>query len=424
MPEGKQQITNIRTVPDMKTFVQQRWMMKRNSQLISGLYCIFSLCCLLPISANPVSDSSSPVTRHSKVISPKLMNQHIISTSAGTFEEIGEQRVNCNCLEKVPKALTAQIEHTVTESDQNEAESLTNVILSKIPIRIRNLVKQSNQGSGSSKESTNKFNYSSKRDFAHSVSEISADHTIFCNKQGLQQMEYFKLNNQIPWANQDYEETYAPGFQYTNLRLPYNQRTESSITNKYYTGSSQEDGNRISDAYLKTRYNVRNRFRLHLPRVVVLSLVKPTTTNLIWQALSVNSNTQQDSLAMSEVNTGNELEPIQEVKKNVFTSRGWGAQGMPFNVLYMYTRQHKKPVPTSEVARAERLVAPAPLQDFPTTSPDRQVVRNALSSTVTTGSNGGVGGGGGGGKSPLSPRWYYSIIPHFHATYGWGRNGK
>jgi hypothetical protein len=108
---------------------------------------------------------------------------------------------------------------------------------------------------------------------------------------------------------------------------------------------------------------------------------------------------QQDSLAMSEENAGNELEPIQKVKKNVFMSRGWGAQGMPFNVLYMHTRQHKKPVPTSEVARAER---------------------NALTSTVTAGSN----GGGGGGKSPLSPRWYYSTIPHFYATYGWGRNGK
>lgn len=399
MPEGKPQITNIRTVPDMKTFIQHRWMMKRNSQLITGLYCIFSLCYLLPISANSVSDSSSPVTWHSKVISPELMNQHIISTSAGTFGKISKQRVNCNCLDKVPKALTAQIEQTVTETAQNEADSLTNVILSKIPIRIRNIVKQSNRGSSFSKELTNEFNYGSKKDFAHSLSEISADHTSFCNKQGLQQMEYFKLNNQIPWDNQDYEETYAPCFLYTNMGLPYNQRMESSITNKYYTGSSHDDMNRISDAYLKMHYNVRNRFRLHLPRAVVLSLVKPTTTNLIWQARSKSSNMQQDSLAMSEENAGNELEPIQKVKKNVFMSRGWGAQGMPFNVLYMHTRQHKKPVPTSEVARAER---------------------NALTSTVTAGSN----GGGGRGKSPLSPRWYYSIIPHFYATYGWGRNGK
>jgi hypothetical protein len=381
----------------------------------------------VPISANSVSDSSLPSTWHSKATRPKVINQHIICSSAGTYGKTGKQWVNCNCLDKLPNTFTAQIEKTVRETAQNEAASLTYDILSKIPIRIRNIVTQSTRGSSFPEELTNEFNYGSKKDFAH-----SADHTSFYNKQGLQQTEYSKLNNQIPWDNQHYEKTYAPGFQYTNVRLPYHQRMENSITNKYYTCSSQEDMNRISDAYLKTHYNVQNRFGLQLPRVVVLSLFKPTTTNLIWQAPSVNSNTQQDSLAMSQENAGSELEPIQEVKKNVFVSRGWGARGMPFNVLYMYTRQHKKPVPTSEVARAERLVAPAPFQDFPTTSQDRQAVRNALSSTITARSNGGEGGkgssggggGGRGGKSPLSPRWYYSIIPHFYATYGWGRRGK
>jgi hypothetical protein len=405
----------------MKTFIHHQWMKKGNYQLLSGLYCILALYYLVPISANSVSDSSSPVAWHFKVTSPKLLNQQIIGTSAGTHGTTGKEGVNCNCLDKVPKAFTAETEQTVTETAQHDEASLTNVILSKIPTHIRNIMKQSTQESSFPKESPNEFHYGSKKDFAHSVSDC-ADHTSFCNKQGLQQMGNLKLNNQIPWDNQYYEKTYAPGFHYTNVRLPYNQRMQSSITNKYYTHFSQEDMNRISDAYLKTHYNVPNRFRLQLPRVVVLPLFKPTTTDLIWQALSVNSNTRQDSLPMSQENAGNELEPIQEVKKNVFISRGWGAGGMPFNVLYMHPQQHKKPVQTSEVARAERLVAPAPLQDFPTTSEYRQAVWNALSSIVTARSNG--GGGRGGTKSPLSPRRHYSIIPQLHATYGWGRHGK
>jgi hypothetical protein len=352
------------------------------------------------------------------------MNQQIVSTSDSKHGNIGKGRTNCNCVDKVPDAFAAHAGHTVTEAER----TLTNVILSKLPIRIRNIVKQSTQESSFLEELMSRLYYGSKEDTEQS---ISVDHTSFCNKQGLQQKEYFKLNNQIPWDNRDHE-AYVPGFQHTNVRLPYNPRLERSTINKYYTHSSQEGMNRMSDICLETHHNVPHQFREQSPGVVVLSLFKPISTNLIWQALAVNRNMQQDALSMLQENNGNEVKPIQDVKKNVFTSRGWGARGMPFNVLYMYSHQHKKPVQMPEGARAERLVAPAPLQDFRTASQDHQAVWNALSSGVTAGSNGGGGaagaGGraasGGGGKSPLSPRWYYSIIPHLHATYGWGQRGK
>jgi hypothetical protein len=443
MPKEEPQITTITTVPDMKTFTEQCRMLKRKSQLSVGLYCILFLCYFVPISANSASDSSSSVTWHSKVTCPELVNRQLIGASDSKHGKIAKERANCNCFNKDPDVFAAQVEQTATETTRYEAPTLTNVAMSKIPIRIRNIVNQSARESSFLEELNNDIDHRSKEAFEHSV---IADHRSSCTKQGLQQKKYFKLNNQIPWGNQDYNEAYAPGFYHTNFRLPYNQKTERSSTNKYYTHSFPEDMNRISDTYLKTRHNVPNQFGVQLPRVVVLSLSNPITTNLIWEALSLSSNTQQDSLAMSQQNNGNEeLKPIQEVKKNLFTSRGWGARGMPFNVLYMYSRQHKKPVQTSEVARAERLVAPPPLQDFPANGQDHQTVRNALSSTVPAGSNGGVaaggrrGGAGGGGrgegaaaaaggrggsKSPLSPRWYYSMIPHFHATYGWGQRGK
>lgn len=325
----------------------------------AGLYCILALWHLVPISAD------SPVTWHAKVTCPERTNQQPISASDSEHGETAEGSANCD-----PNASAAQ---TVTETAQYEALATRTGDTT---------VNQSGPESGFLEEMNNE----------HSV---SAAHASCCNKQGLQQDEYFNLNNRLPWNNQDYED--ALGF-----RLPYNQMTDRSVTH-----SSPEDTNRMSDTYFEAPDQLRTR----LPRAAL-----PINTNLIWQAPSLSGGTRQDSQGNS---ADEELEPPQ-VKKNVLTPGSWGANGMPFNVLYLSSRQHKKPVQKPPVARAERVVVTATLRDL-------------LSRAVAAGSNGGgrgsggagrASGGAGGRKSPPLSRWYYSVIPQLHATYGWRQHGK
>jgi hypothetical protein len=401
-----------------------------NSHLLLGMYCIISLHYLVPISANSITGPSSSVTQHSKITIQKLSNEQIITTSAGRHGKIGKETVNYGRLDKVPMATTTWTEQTAPETAQNNArDSLTNLISPKMAISVRNIITQSAQEFSFPDEFPNMFHYGNKKDFTHSVNDCEND-TLFCKKQvfnreGLQKRRDFKLNNQIPWDNQDYgnnyhysdEDTYIPGPHYRNVELPYNQRTESSSRNMYYEHPSQEDINRISDAHTQTHHNIPSRLVSRFPKVI-FSLLKPTTTDLTGQSFSVNSNTWQDSLAMSQDNGGDKVEPIQEVKKNIFTSRGWGAGGMPFNALYMLQQQHMKPASRSAVAGSQQLVAPAPLHALPTASQYQQSIRNALSSALTAGSN------GGGSGTPLPTRRQYSIIPQLYVSYGWGPHGK
>jgi hypothetical protein len=280
------------------------------------------------------------------------MNQQLISASDSKHGEIAKGRAN-----RDPNASEAQ-------PAQYEA----------LAIRNRNTANQRGRKSSFLESLNNE----------HSV---SAAHTSFCNKQGLQQKKYFKLNNQIPWNKQDYED--ALGF-----RLPCNQMMDRSTTNKYFTHSSPQDMNRMSDTYFKAP----NQLRVQPPRVA-LPLFNSISPNLFWQALSVSGDTQQDSQGNS---ANEELEPPQ-VKKDVLTSNSWGATGMPFNVLYLSSRQFKKPVRKPQVAQ------------------------KTPSSAVTAGSKGKGAAGGGGGrgdKSQQPPAWYYSIIPHLHATYSWRQRDK
>jgi hypothetical protein len=388
-----------------------------NSQILLGLYCIISVYYPEPISADLIHGPPSPVTDHSKVPGHKPVNQHII-TSTGRRGKI----VNYGQLDQVPTETTTETGKTAIETAQNNARaSLINSILPEVPISVRNIIKRSAQDSSFPDEFPNVINNGNKKDVTKSVHDCDND-TSFCkkqvfNKEGLQQMTDFKLHNKMPW-NRDYsnyyysdEGSYVPGLHYRNLRLPYFQRIQGSSTNKYYALPSQENMNEIADAYTQTHHSVPNQFSSQFPKVILLSPQEPTTTDLRGQSLAVNSNTQQDSLPIPEHNAGDELEPIQEEKKNIFTSRGWGAGGMPFNILYMHQQQHMKPASRSEVAGAQQLVAP--LHGFPTTSQQyRQVaVRNALSSA-------------GGPGAPTPTRRQYSTIPQLYISYGWGPQGK
>lgn len=354
--------------------------MRKNSQVHIGLYCIVSIYCLIPIWANSMPSSSSSAT-------------HSVVTSQG--------RVNYGYLDKVPEtssssSLTGQ---GVTEGPQNDATHMTNLMPPKTSISIRTIIKRSTQDSSF----PNEIHYSNNDGLTHSVNSCKDD-TSLCNmhvfnKKGFQQIGDFKLNNEMQRNKQDYsdyndKETYIPGLNDLHVKLPHHNRRESSNS---YTSQYM---NPISEVYAQTQVSSNK---------VFLPFNKPNILDLIRQPLSAHHNMQWDPLTMSHDNAVDELEPIQEVKKNIFLSRGWGAGGMPFNVLYM------KPASRSAVVRAEQMVMPAPLTGFPTTSQHQQVnVQNTLNHAPKTGNR----------KGGRKIRRQYSVIPQLFVSYGWGPLGK
>lgn len=91
---------------------------------------------------------------------------------------------------------------------------------------------------------------------------------------------------------------------------------------------------------------------------------------------------------------------VQAVKKDVFISRGWGAGGMPFSVLYM--TPHASKAPFEQGHKTNQLPRIEPFRPKTHVS-----VRNSM---------GGIGRPGG--------RKSYSIIPQLFVSYGWGPAGK
>lgn len=384
----------------MKTFAQHPWMM--NYKFLLGLYCIISVYCLEPTSANSMPGPTSPVTEHPQLLGHKLSNHHLIASVSRRGKTV-EERVD-----RVPDAASAETAKSATETAQNNARaSLTNVISPKIPAGVRSVIKRSVKDS---------IFHGSKKDFTKMANDCDDD-ASFCNNQvfgkdDLQQMTGFKLHHKMPWDDEDYnsnsyysdERTHVPGLHHRNLGLP-DQRIWGSGANAYHAPSYQEDMDRAADAYRPTHRDVPSRLGTRSPEVTVVSLHKP------GESLAVNTKMRQDSPPMPDDNVADELEPIQEEKKNIFTSRGWGAGGMPFNILYMHQQQQTKPPSRFEVAGAQQLVASA--QSFPTASQQyRQVaVRNAM-------------GGGAGTVAPAPTRRQYSIIPQLYVSYGWGPQGK
>jgi hypothetical protein len=397
----------------MKTLAQRPWML--NSQILLGVYCIISVCYHQQISADLIRGPPSSHTQHSGVPGHKLI------TSTGSRGKTVKERVNYSYSNEVPKAATTQREKSAIETAQKNANaSPKNVILPKIPINIRSITKRSAQDSSFPDEFPSVHNHGNREDFTNLETDCDED-TSFCNKHvynkdGLQQITGFKLHNKMPLDNRDYsnyylsdEGTHIPDLQYKNLGLPYSQSIEGSSMYKYHTLPSQKNMNRIADAYTQTHHSIASQLISQFPGVILLYLHKPTTTDLHAESPAVNSNTQQDSLPVPEDNAGQELEPIQEQKKNIFTSRGWGAGGMPFNILYMY-QQQMKPTSRSDLARAQQLVAA--LHGFPPASQHRQMTaRNAMSS-------------GRGPRAQTPTRRQYSSIPQLYVSYGWGPQGK
>lgn len=357
----------------MTTFIQNAWLMRKNSQLHIRLYCIISVYCLMPIWANSVPSSSSSAT-------------HSVVTSQG--------RVNYGYVDEVPETSSSVTGQGVTEGPHNDETHMTNLMLPKTSISIRSIIKRSTQESSF----PNEIHYSNNDGLTHSVNSCEDD-TSFCNKQvfnkeGFQQIGDFKLNNEMQWNKQDYsdyngKETYIPGLNDLHVELPHHNRRESSNSHtSQYT-------NPISEVYAQTQVSSNK---------VFLPLNEPKIFDLIRQPISAHHNIQRDPLTMSYDNAVDEFEPIQEVKKNIFLSRGWGAGGMPFNVLYM------KPASRSAVVRPEQMVTAAPLTGFPTTSQHQKVnVLNALSHAPKTGNRRG-----------RKIRRKYSVIPQLFVSYGWG----
>jgi hypothetical protein len=336
----------------------------------------------MPIWANSMPSSSSSAT-------------HSVVTSQG--------RVNYGYLDKVPETSSSSssslTRQGVTERPQNDATHVTNLMLPKTSISIRSIIKRSTQESSF----PNEIHYSNNDGLTHSVNSCEDD-TSFCNmqvfnKEGFQQIGDFKLNNEMQWNKQDYsdyndKETYIPDFNDLHVELPNHNRRESSNSH------TSQYMNPISEVYAQTQVSSNK---------VFLPFNKPNILDLIRQPLSAHHNMQRDPLTISHDNTVDELEPIQEVKKNVFPSRGWGAGGMPFNVLYM------KPASRSAVVRAEQMVMLAPLTGSPTTSQHQQVnIQNTLSHAPKTGNT----------KGGRKIRKQYSAIPQFFVSYGLQPLGK
>jgi hypothetical protein len=319
------------------------------------------------------------------------------SSLSGTHSKVTSQGVvNNGYLDKVPETASTATRQYVRESSENDATSLTKIILPKTPISIRSVTKRSTLKSSFP-------NYSNNNGLTRSV-KISEDDPRFgniqvFNRERFQQMRDFKLNNEMRWNKYygDYNdrESYIPGINGINLEVPFKNRIESS----YYERPSQ-DMSTFPDVYSQTRLTSDN---------VVLPFNKPGFMDFTRQPLSVNRNMQQDPLTGSHDNGVDEFEPIQEAKKNIFVSRGWGAGGMPFNVLYM------KPASRSAGVGAEQIGTPAPLIGFQPTSQQQKVaVENALSIAPKTGNR----------RGGRKIRRQYSLIPQLFVSYGWGRLGK
>lgn len=89
-------------------------------------------------------------------------------------------------------------------------------------------------------------------------------------------------------------------------------------------------------------------------------------------------------------------------KKDVFVSRGWGAGGMPFSVLYMNPRSNHAVTATSTSQRQESsMTTETSFLEHPNS---RIAARN--------------------GQSTAQPRRQYWTIPQLFISYGWGPFGK
>ncbi|XP_029177462.1 uncharacterized protein LOC114945396 [Nylanderia fulva] len=89
-------------------------------------------------------------------------------------------------------------------------------------------------------------------------------------------------------------------------------------------------------------------------------------------------------------------------KKDVFMSRGWGAGGMPFSVLYMNPRSNHAVTATSTSQRQESgMTTETSFVEHPNS---RIAPRN--------------------GQSTAQPRRQYWTIPQLFISYGWGPFGK
>ena len=104
--------------------------------------------------------------------------------------------------------------------------------------------------------------------------------------------------------------------------------------------------------------------------------------------------------------------PNRLSKKDVFMSRGWGAGGMPFSVLYMsppsLRGNHNSPpgsvlgeAPKPELPNRSSELIPVSSKNIPQNY--RETLRNG---------------------STVQPRRQYSIIPQLFISYGWGPSGK
>ncbi|CAL1674953.1 unnamed protein product [Lasius platythorax] len=96
--------------------------------------------------------------------------------------------------------------------------------------------------------------------------------------------------------------------------------------------------------------------------------------------------------------------PTRITKKDVFMSRGWGAGGMPFSVLYMNPRSNHVVTATSTSQRQESGMTTESSTPFVEHPNSRIAPRN--------------------GQSTVQPRRQYWTIPQLFISYGWGPFGK
>ncbi|RZF44516.1 hypothetical protein LSTR_LSTR002289 [Laodelphax striatellus] len=113
-------------------------------------------------------------------------------------------------------------------------------------------------------------------------------------------------------------------------------------------------------------------------------------------------------------------------KREMFVSRGWGAGGMPFNVLYMNSKSSKLgsnagTQPRTAAILAEPLRSTDITDEYPIETPytgePEQRTRNSPRYTGRTKNK---------SQSASGPsfRKHYSIIPQLFVSYGWGPIGK
>ncbi|XP_075225910.1 uncharacterized protein LOC142327032 [Lycorma delicatula] len=123
------------------------------------------------------------------------------------------------------------------------------------------------------------------------------------------------------------------------------------------------------------------------------------------------------------------------VKKEMFVSRGWGAGGMPFNVLYMKNPKPVKSLRTAQsgiIAEPLRSQLPHQLQQDYINNPSeqlpsiitsqREVTPQSSNSNQSPNNNNPKGRGT--NTMYVPSRRHYSIIPQLFVSYGWGPIGK